>query len=123
VQRLDNDIDGAQSNFEAFLRKSRREGDRYGIAYASLGLACLAADAGDWHRAAVLHGAAQAFHTRAGQPWEELEAGYRQDSIDQVRAHLGQEQFEQDQARGMTLSADEALGIATGKPVQPDIPA
>jgi predicted ATPase/class 3 adenylate cyclase len=123
VLRLDNDADGARSSFEAFLRKSRREGDRYGIAYASLGLACLAGDAGDWHRAAVLHGAALAFLGEIGQPWEELEAGYRQDSLDQVRAHLGQQQFDQDQAKGMSLSADEVLGIATGEPVQPDIPA
>jgi hypothetical protein len=40
---------------------SRRNGDRSGIALAGLGLACLAADAGDWHRAAMLHGVAQAF--------------------------------------------------------------
>jgi len=53
VLRQDNDPDGARSSFEAVLRISRRNGDRYGIAYASLGLACLAADAADWHRAAV----------------------------------------------------------------------
>ena len=123
MQRLDNDADGARSSFEAFLRKSRQEGDRYGIAYACLGLACLAADAGDWHRAAVLHGAALAFLGRTGQPWEELEAGYRQDSLDQVRAHMGEEQFKQDQAKGMALSADEILGVAIGRPVQPDTPA
>ena len=27
-------------------------------------------------------------------PWEELEARYRRDSLDQVRALLGQEEFE-----------------------------
>ena len=69
--------------FEASLRIGRRNGDHVGIAYASLGLACLAADAGDWHRAAALHGVAQAFLDRAGEPWEELEARYRQDSLDQ----------------------------------------
>ena len=94
VLRQDSDPDGARSSFEAALRMSRRNGDRSGIAYASLGLACLAADAGDWHRAAVLHGVAQAFLDRTGQPWEELEARYRRDSLDQVRAHLGQEQLE-----------------------------
>ena len=47
VLRQDNDPDGARSSFEAALRISRRNGDRFGIAYASLGLACLAADAGD----------------------------------------------------------------------------
>jgi hypothetical protein len=44
---------------------------------------------GDWHRAAMLHGVAQALLDRTGLPWEELEACYRRDSLDRVRAHLG----------------------------------
>jgi predicted ATPase/class 3 adenylate cyclase len=115
VLRQDNDPDGARSSFEAALRTSRRNGDRSGIAYASLGLACLAADTGDWHQAAVLHGVAQAFMDRTGHPWEELEARYRRDSLDQVRAHLGQEQFERAHANGMAHSSDEALDLASGK--------
>ena len=115
VLRQDNDPDGAQSAFQATLRMSRHHGDRVGMAYASLGLACLAAEAGDWHRAAMLHGIAQAFLVQIGQPWEELEARYRRDSLDQVRAHLGQEQSEHDHARGMALSPGQALDLASGK--------
>jgi len=110
-----HDPDAARTSFQAALRISRRSGARSGIAYASLGLACLAADAGNWHRAAVLHGIAQAFLNQTGQPWEELEARYRQDSLDQVSTHLGQEQFEQARAKGMALSSDEALDLASGK--------
>jgi predicted ATPase len=84
VLRQDHDPDGAQDSFRTALRISRRNGDRVGIACASLGLACLAADTGDWHRAAVLHGIAQAILDRTGQPWQELEAHYRQDSLDHV---------------------------------------
>jgi predicted ATPase/class 3 adenylate cyclase len=123
VLRQDNDPDGARSSFQEALRISRRTGDRSGMAYASLGLACLAADAGDWHRAGVLHGAAQAFLGPTGQPWEELETRYRQDLLDQVRAHLGQEQFEQAHAQGMALNSDETLDLASGKPLQADLPA
>ena len=115
VLRQDHDPDGARSSFAAALRMSRRIGDRSGIAYASLGLACLAADAGDWRRAAVLHGVAQAFLDPTGQPWEELEARYRQDSLTQVRTRLGQEQFEPAYSMGMALSPDEALDLASGK--------
>jgi predicted ATPase/class 3 adenylate cyclase len=115
VLRHDHDPDGARSSFAAVLQMSRRIGDRSGIAYASLGLACLAADAGDWRRAAVLHGVAQAFLDPTGQPWEELEARYRQDSLAQVRARLGQEQFEPAYSMGMALSPDEALDLASGK--------
>jgi predicted ATPase/class 3 adenylate cyclase len=113
VLRQDNDPDGARSSFEAVLRMSRHDGDHYRIAYASLGLACLAADAGDWHRAALLHGVAQAFLDRTRQPWEDLEARYRRDSLDQVRARLGQEQFDRAQAKGMALSPGEALDLAS----------
>ncbi len=113
--RQDNDPDGARSSFEATLRMSRRNGDRNGMAYASLGLACLAADAGNWHRAAVLHGIAQAFLDQTGQPWEELEARYRRDSLGQVRAHLTQDLFDQAHANGMALSLDHALDLASGE--------
>jgi predicted ATPase/class 3 adenylate cyclase len=115
VLRQDNDPDGARSSFEAELRMSRRNGDRSGMAYASLGLACLAADAGDWHRAAVLHGVAQAFLDPTGQPWEELEARYRRDSLGQLRAHLAQDQFDRAHASGMALSLDAALDLASAK--------
>ena len=114
VLRQDNDPDGARSSVEAVLRMCRHYGDHYRIAYASLGLACLAADAGDWHRAALLHGVAQAFLDRTGQPWEDLEARYRRDSLDQVRTRLGQEQFDRAHARGMALSPSEALDLASG---------
>jgi hypothetical protein len=116
VLRQDNDPDGARSSFEAAVRISRRNGDRFGIAYASLGLACLAADAADWQRAAMLHSVAQAFLDPTGQPWEELEAHYRQDSLDQVRAHLGHEQLDLAHAKGAALSFDEALDLASVKP-------
>jgi predicted ATPase/class 3 adenylate cyclase len=115
VLRQDDDPDGARSSFQTTLRISRRTGHRFYSANASLGLACLAADEGDWHRAATLHGVAQAFLERAGQRWQELEARYRRDSIDQVRAHLGQERLERALVTGMALSSDEAFDLASGK--------
>ena len=112
VLRAEGDLDGARSTFEAGLRISRRNGDNCDIAYAILGLACLAGDAGDWHRAAALHGVAQAFLDRTGNPWQELDARYRRDSLDQARAHLGDEQFERAYAQGMALSLEKALDLA-----------
>jgi hypothetical protein len=115
VLRQDNDPDGARSSFEAALRISHRRGARFSLAYAALGLACLAADTGDWHRAAVLHGAAQSFLDRTGHPWQDLEARYHHDSLGQVRAHLGQEQYERARAEGVALSFDNTLSLAAGK--------
>jgi hypothetical protein len=70
VRRQDGDADGAQSIFEDGLRTSRRSGQHFDIAYAVLGLACLAADAGEWSRACMLHGIAQAALDRTGEPWQ-----------------------------------------------------
>jgi hypothetical protein len=98
--------------FVAGLRISRRNGSRSGLAHASLGLACLAGDLGDWHRAGELHGAAQAFLDQTGEQWQGGEARDRRDSLDQVRARLGQEQFDLVYAHGTTLSLEEALDVA-----------
>ena len=115
VLRQESDRDGARSSFSEALRMSRRNGDRAGIAYASLGLACLAADTGDWDRAALLHGVAQAFLDPTGLPWQELEARYRGDSLDQLRAHLGRQRFERAYAQGMALTSFEASELASGR--------
>jgi hypothetical protein len=63
----------------------------------------------------VLHGAAQAVLDPTGQRWQELEARYRQDGLDRVRAHLGQEQSGRAHAMGMALSLTQALELASGK--------
>jgi predicted ATPase/class 3 adenylate cyclase/tetratricopeptide (TPR) repeat protein len=115
VLRAERDPGGARSAFEAALRIGRRNGDNWNMAYVILGLACLAGDAGDWDRAAALHGAAQAFLDRTGNPWQELDARYRRDSLDQARAYLGDEQLEQAYAQGMALSLDKALDLALSR--------
>ena len=69
VLRAEGDLHGARSMLEGALRIGRRTGDSKGMAGACLYLACLAGDAGDWDRAAALHGAAQAFQDRMSIPW------------------------------------------------------
>ena len=112
VQRAEQDLDGARSTFEAGLRISRRNGDNLSLAVACLYLACVTGDAGDWDRAATLHGVAQDFVDRMGSPWQEFDARYRQDSLARARACLGDEQLERAYAQGMALSLDQALGLA-----------
>jgi predicted ATPase/class 3 adenylate cyclase len=112
VLHQEGDADGARSLFEAGLRISHRNGTWSGLALAILGLAGLATDRGDWRRAGELHGAAQALLDQTGHRWEQGEARYRQDSLDQVRAHLGQEQFDRVYGKGTTLSLEQALDAA-----------
>ena len=115
VLRAEGDLDGARSAFEAALRIGRRNGDNWSMAGAILDLACLAGDAGDWDRAAALHGVAQALQDRTGHPWQERDARDRRDSLDQARAHLGDEQLERAYAQGMALSLEKALDLALPK--------
>jgi hypothetical protein len=79
---------------------------------ALLGLACLDGDLGDWHRAAVLHGAAQTLSDQTGVPWDTFDTRYRQESFDQAAAALGDEQFERAYTCGMALSFDQAISLA-----------
>ena len=113
--RAEGDLGGARSTFGAALRISRRNGSNWHLALAVLGLACLAGDAGDWDRAATLHGIAQAFEDRTGHPWQQGDARVRQDSLDQTRTHLGGEQLERAYAHGMALSLHNALDLALPK--------
>ena len=112
VLRAEGDRDGARSAFQASLRIGRRNGNNWVMALAILGLACLAGDAGDWDRAAALHGDARAFRDRTGNQWQVLEAHDRRDGLDQARAHLGHERLERVYAQGMALSLEKALDLA-----------
>ena len=114
VLRAEHDLDGARPRFEEALRTSRRIGDKIAMASAIFGLACLATDLGDWHRAAVLHGAAQALQDQTGIPWERLEDRYRRESLGRARAALGDEQAQRACARGLALSLDQAIDLALG---------
>jgi hypothetical protein len=118
VLRLEHDPEAARATFQDGVRLSRRTGDRYGLAYCSLGLACVAGDLGDWRRSAELHGTAQAFFDRVGGPWQDPEDRYRADSIAAVRGRLGHAQFDQAYADGLALSFDDAIALALSGPGQ-----
>jgi len=93
---------------------SRRSGDRFGLAYSTLGLACLGVDLGDWRRAAELHGVAQAFLDQMGQSCLLYYEPLRQVSIDKVSMHLGDEEFQRAYAKGRTSGFEEAIDLALG---------
>jgi predicted ATPase/class 3 adenylate cyclase len=112
VLRQEHDPEAARAEFETGLRRSRRSGDKYIMAYSCMGLACVESDLGDWQHAAELHGVAQAFLDLGGEPWQEPEVEYRRESIDKARERLGAGQFEAAYARGSALSFDDAVDLA-----------
>jgi predicted ATPase/class 3 adenylate cyclase len=115
VLRAEHDLDGARSGFEDVVRMARRTGDRYALAGALLGLGCLAADLGEWRRAAVLYGAEHALADQVGYRWSPFDARRRQESLDQARAALGDEPLQQAYAYGRALSFDQAIDLALGE--------
>jgi hypothetical protein len=89
------DADGdAQALFEQSLTIAQRSGDPLMVAYSQLGLALIASRAGDAHRAAMLHGAADAIHDRLGTRFDSLESRLREADLALLRATLGDAVFQ-----------------------------
>ena len=63
---------------------------------------------------ALLHGAAQALLDQLGAQREGLDDRYRQASLGQARAAVGDEQAQRAYARGMALSLDQVIDLALG---------
>jgi predicted ATPase/DNA-binding XRE family transcriptional regulator len=115
IHRVERDFDGARSMLSEVLRAGRRTGSTRVTAFAVLGIACLAADLADWRRAAMLHGVAQAMRDQAGLLWEPFDARYRQQSLDQISAALGSEQFQRAYDEGTALPYDRAIELALSR--------
>ena len=107
--------------FRDALQMSRRNGDRFGLAHSTLGLACLATDAADWRRAAELHGVVDTFLAEMGQPWLFYWKPLRQDSIDTVSTCLGTEEFQRFRLKGHELKVDDAVELAFGRGIPADL--
>jgi predicted ATPase/class 3 adenylate cyclase len=112
VLRAERDLRGARAVLEEAVRAGRRAGDKLAVMGAILELAWVAADEGDWRRAAMLHGAAQALLDQTGVQWESFDARRSQETLDQASAALGQQQLQQSYAQGMALSFDHAVDLA-----------
>ena len=114
VMREEGDRESARSMFEEGLRTCRRIGDRSGIAYSTLGLACLAGDDRAWHRAAVLHGSAQALMDEVGEVLFEPEARYLKVSRAEVLAHFGEEEYDHAYSEGKRSNSATGAQLSFG---------
>jgi predicted ATPase len=108
----EGDPDGARPYLEESLQTNRRNGDYHGMAYSLMGLGWVASDQAKWSRAAQLHATADTLMQRTQAEWNLMGAQYRRESLDRVRAHLGQKQSDQAYAEGMTLSLEQAIDLA-----------
>jgi hypothetical protein len=119
VLRAEGDLGGARSGFEDVVWNSRRVGDKWSLHGAIHGLACLATDLGDWHRAAVLHGANRALLSQMGARMAPFDEWRRQESLGRIAAALGGDQLQQAYIQGTGLSFDHVIDLALGKSSPP----
>lgn len=75
-------------------------------------LATLAADAGSYHEAARLFGAAQAFRRHSGYVRFKIHDASHDASVAELRAAMGDNAFEEAWAEGEDMSIDEAIAYA-----------
>jgi len=111
--REEGDREQAGAVFQEAVRAIRRNGDRMGLAYATLGLACLAADETDWRRAAGLHGAVEALTSQLGQNSIRYDQ-IRRDSLETIRSNLPPDEFERALATGRGLDFEAVVALARG---------
>ena len=109
VNREEGDLAEARSMFATSLAIARRTGDRSGMAYSVLGMACLAGDAEDAERSALLHGAVEALFASTGQTCQEPEEGYRLASLRRVEALVGTVELDRLRHRGRRLEPEDAV--------------
>jgi hypothetical protein len=50
-----------------------------------------------------------------GAAWDQSDVRYRQESLDQISAAIGDEQLQLAHAQGMALSYDQAIDLALGQ--------
>lgn len=101
--------------FTALLHDAHRRGDLSMLAFATMGLAACATEAGDFERAATLHGASDALSMVLGN--DELQSTdrkYCDRSIAVLRTELGDD-FERCYKRGGSMSRSQAVGYALGR--------
>ena len=91
---LDNADADAGAMFDQSLAIAQRNGDQLMVAHAYLGLALVASRTGDAQTAATLHGAADAIHDKLGTRFDSLEARLRDADLTQLRAALGNTEFQ-----------------------------
>ena len=85
------------------------------VAYQVLAGALCATAVEDFGRAAVLHGAADAFLARLGESWEPLESRLRERDQMRLRAVLGPEEFVASYESGQELGKSEAVTLAVNE--------
>jgi hypothetical protein len=122
VERQLGNLDEADALAREALEIDWRRGDEWAMPYKVSGIAAVATDRGDFERAAILVGAAEAMMEREHADWPPDERPHYERMVYRLPRGLGQEEFERVRAVGKAMSADEAVEYAL-RPAPPAKPA
>ena len=106
------DYPAARGQLRRSLGLAEAVGERRAVAESLEELAGVDAAAGEMDRAAVLFGASQALRVAIGAPVPAPDLARIGEALGAVRLALGDQQFEAARARGLALSATDAIALA-----------
>jgi hypothetical protein len=109
-------LSAAEGDFAESLDLARRMGMKAPMAYSLIGLAMAGGREADMSRSARLHGAASQALAALGHTIEPLEGRLRDLDCQRLRSAMGAGPFKAEYAAGRTLTSEQIIDLALGKP-------
>jgi non-specific serine/threonine protein kinase len=117
VELLNGDAHAASRAYRQLLAVARRGGLKTATGYALLGMGFCATLADDPHRAARLHGAADALFETIGEALDPDLLNFRNGDRRQLRTIMGDRAFEADYRSGGNLTLQAAVDLVMEEPI------
>jgi hypothetical protein len=115
VERQLGHLDEAAALAREALEIDHKRGDQWAMPYKISALAAVATDRGDFDRAAMLIGAAEAMMEREKADWPPDERPHYERMLTRLPRGLGPDVFERLRAAGRAMSIDEAVEFALAR--------
>lgn len=114
VERQLGNLERAESLAREALRIYHRRGDEWAMPYGLSGLAAIAAERGEFDRAATLVGAAEAMMKTQGAAWPPDERPHYERTVATLTDAMGSAEFDRVRVAGHSMSSPEAVDFALG---------
>jgi non-specific serine/threonine protein kinase len=115
VERRLGNFDQAEALARDALDIDYRRGDHLSIPWKLNGIAAIAADRGEYDRAATLIGVADAALEASGGAWPPDEREHYQRTVATLTQAMGAQEFAQARAAGLALTLPQAVAFALGR--------
>jgi tetratricopeptide (TPR) repeat protein len=112
VERQLGNLDDAESLAREALEIDFRRGDSWAMPYKVSGIAAVWTDRGDFERAAMLVGAAEAMMEREHAEWPPDERPHYERMLTRIPRALGEDEWERVRTIGRAMSSEETVAFA-----------